>query len=124
MLGPWLLPLGAFATVLVADVVRAAMALRADDGSGSRRPSHHTVLGWGLLAAVVGLLGTVLGLARLVTGARVVAGGDRAELEGVLDVLRDGAVVAVTPAAAGLGLFTAAVAAWLALQYASGWRMR
>jgi hypothetical protein len=120
-LGPWVYPLGAIAVVLFADAVRAGVALAARDGAAMRASPHHTVLGWGVLAAVVGLLGTTIGFGRLLTGARVAAGGDRAELEGVLEVLQAGAIVSVAPAVVGLGLFTAAVCAWLALQYLALW---
>jgi len=114
MLGPWLYPLGVLSVVLVADVVRAAVATA---GRGTRAP-HHTVLAWGVLAAAVGALGTVEGVGRLALGAREAAGGERMELDRLLDVVEGGAIVAATPATAGLGLLAFSLVAWIVLQYA------
>ena len=119
LLGPWIWPLGVLGVVLLADIVRAAAALGADpEGAGSSAAPHHTVLAWGVVAGLVGLVGTLLGLGRLSMGVRAAAGGERAELEGMLDLFWEGAFVALSPAAVGLSLLAFALVAWIVLQYA------
>ena len=124
-LGPWMYPLAGVAVLLVADIVRAAVSIVAMDGAlpASGAP-HHSVLGWGVLAGVVGLLGTVVGFGRVAVGARAATGAERAELEGMLALMWEGVMVIVTSAIAGLALFTIALAAWLLLQYAINVKLR
>jgi O-antigen ligase len=124
-LGPWMYPLGGVAVLLLVDITRAGAAIARIDGEfPASGPPHHTVLGWGVLAGVVGLLGTVVGFGRVAVGARAATGAERAELEGMLELMWEGVMVIVTPTIAGLGLFTAALVAWLILQYAFTARMR
>lgn len=124
-LGPWMYPLAGVAVLLVADAVRAAVVVASMERSAPAYGApHHTVLGWGVLAAVVGLLGTVVGFGRVALGARAATGAERAQLEGMLALMWEGVRVIVTPSIAGLALFTFALVAWLLLQYAFALRLR
>ena len=116
--GPWTYPLGVMALCLLASVARAATVIRSDQPVPPAGPPHHAVVVWGILAAVVGLLGTVVGLARLAEGVQAVAGSEAPELEAVLGVLRQGAVVTASPVTLGLALFAISLAAWLVLGFA------
>ena len=118
LLGPWAYPLLGLSVILVADVLRAAWAILGGADDAPERAPHHTVPAWGVLAGAVGLIGSASGLGRGATGARAAAGGERAEVEAVLDVLGEGALLALSPAGAGLALFGLSVVAWLALHYA------
>lgn len=122
-LGPWMYPLAGVAALLLLDIVRAAIAIATAEPAAAS-PPHHTVLGWGVLAGVVGFLGTVVGFGRVAVGARAATGAERAELEGMLELMWEGVGVIVTPTIAGLALFTAALVAWLGLQYALMLRLR
>ena len=124
-LGPWMYPLAGVAVLLVADIVRAVVTTAGLDGAlPASGPPHNTVLVWGVLAGGVGLLGTVVGFGRVAVGARAATGAERAELEGMLALMWEGVMVIVTPAIAGLALFTIALAAWLLLQYAITLKLR
>lgn len=115
--GPWTYPLGAMALCLLGSVVRAAIVIRSEDPVPPAGPPHHAVVVWGILAGVVGLLGTVVGVTRLVEGVQAVAGSDTPDLEAVLEVLRQGALITGSPFALGLVLFALSLAAWLVLGF-------
>lgn len=116
--GPWMYPLLGAAACLFAAIVHATVVtLRTESGPPPAVPVHHAVLGWGVLGGVMGLLGTVVGFGRVALGARAATGSGREDLEAMMTVLWDGAVVIVTPVTAGLWLFTTSVVAWLALHY-------
>ena len=116
--GPWMYPLLGLGLCLLLSMGRAALLVGRADGMPAAGPPHHAVLAWGVLGLVVGLLGTVIGFGRLAIGARAASGAERADLEAMLAVMWDGALIIVTPVTLGLWLFTAALAAWLVLQYA------
>ncbi len=86
-------------------------------GQRSRKPSRHVttnrhaVLAWGLLNALLGILGTALGLAVTARSVERVGHVDP-------DLLGPGIRVALTPAVWGCSLFALAVSAWLLLTYA------
>jgi len=124
-LGPWMYPLAFVSVILLLDIVRAGVAIASIDGDmpASGAP-HHSVIVWGFLASVVGLLGTVIGFGRVAIGARAATGAERAELEGMLAIMWEGVMVIVTPVTAGLWLFTVALIAWLILQYALARKLR
>lgn len=113
--GPWIYPLLAVLAGLLGSIVRAAVVIRSSEPVPPAGPPHHAVVVWGVLGLVVGLIGTVVGFGRLALGARTAAGGDRPELEAVLGVLFEGALVIVTPVTLGLWLLTASLVAWLVL---------
>ncbi len=118
LLGPWLYPLVAVGLGLLGTMIRACVVIsRLTDRLPESGAPHHPVLAWGVLAGVVGLLGTVIGFGRVAVGARAATGAERAELEAMLAVMWDGALVIVTPVTMGLWLFTTSLAVWLALQF-------
>ncbi len=116
--GPWMYPLLAVGACLLASIIRSAMVIGSLD---SELPAggapHHSVIVWGVLGLVVGLLGTVIGFGRVAVGARAATGAERAELEAMLAVMWDGVMVIVTPVTLGLWLLTVALVAWLGLQF-------
>lgn len=115
--GPWMYPLIAVGLCLLGSIVRAAFVIRIWDGSVTPSgPPHASVLVWGALGVVVGLLGTVIGFGKVALGARAATGAERAELEAMLGVMWEGAMIIVTPVTLGLWLFTVALVAWLGLQ--------
>lgn len=115
--GPWIYPLLAALAGLLGSIARASVVIRSSESVPPAGPPHHTVVVWGVLGLVVGLIGTLVGLGRLALGARAAAGGERAEIEVVLEVLLDGALVIVTPVTLGLWLFTSSLVAWLVLGF-------
>ena len=116
--GPWMYPLlGAAACLLAAIVHATVVTLRTEKEDRPVAPAHHAVLAWGVLGAVVGLLGTLVGFGRVALGAREATGAGREDLEAMMTVLWDGAVVIVPPVIAGLWLFSMSVVAWLVLHY-------
>lgn len=122
--GPWMYPLLGIGLCLLVAVVRAGFAIGAiDDEVPAAGPPHHSIIVWGVLSVVVGLLGTVIGFGRVAVGARATAGVDRADLAAMLAVILDGAMVIVTPITVGLWLLTIALVAWLALHFALGRRL-
>ncbi len=112
--GPWLYPLLAVAACLVLAAGRAAHTIHRSSPSRSSG-AHHSVIVWGVLAGVVGLLGTVIGFGRVAVGARAVTGGESAQIEAMLAVMWDGVLVILTPITFGLWLLTISLVAWLAL---------
>ncbi len=118
LLGPWLYPLAVVGLGLLVTIIRACKVIsELTDRLPASGAPHHAVLAWGVLGAVVGLLGTVVGFGRVALGARAATGAERAELEAMLAVMWDGALVIVTPVTMGLWLFTTSLAVWLALQF-------
>lgn len=99
-------PMLVAATFLLIQIARAVAAARSPADAVRAR---HAVLVWGLLNALLGVLGTVLGLA---VAARSVAQAGRIEPT----VLGGGLQIALSPSILGLLLLTLAVAAWLMLQ--------
>lgn len=120
--GPWIYPLLAVLAGLLGSIARTLLVIRSSEPVPPAGPPHHTVVVWGVLGLVVGLIGTLVGLGRLALGARAAAGGERAEIEAVLEVLLDGALVIVTPVTLGLWLFTVSLVAWLVLGFVLNWR--
>lgn len=111
-------PLLVAAACLLAAIVHATLVtLRTEKGDRPIAPAHHAVLAWGVLGAVVGLLGTLVGFGRVALGAREATGAGREDLEAMMTVLWDGAVVIVPPFIAGLWIFSMSVVAWLVLHY-------
>lgn len=94
------------AAFLLLQIARAVASARNPTGAVRAR---HAVLVWGLLNALLGVLGTVLGLA---VAARSVAQAGRIEPT----VLGGGLQIALSPSILGLLLLTLAVVAWLVLQ--------
>jgi hypothetical protein len=121
--GPWMYPLLIVAGCLLVSIVHSFHVIWNAESGSSVAPVHHAVLGWGVLAGVVGLLGTVIGFGKVAVGARAVTGSERAELESMLAVLWDGVMVIVTPVTIGLWLFTIALIAWLGLHYLTRQRL-
>lgn len=122
--GPWVYPLLGIGLCLLVAIVRAAIVIMSmDRGPHPAGPPHNTVIAWGVLGGVVGLLGTLVGFARLAVSARQATGAQRVDLEALLDVLWGGAAVIVAPVTLGLWLFSVAVVAWLVLQYLLGRRV-
>ncbi len=105
-MGLILWPMLVAATLLLIQIVRAAAAVRRPTGAVRAR---HAVLVWGLLNALLGVLGTVLGFA---VAARSVAQAGRIEPT----VLGGGLQIALSPSILGLSMLTLAVVAWLVLQ--------
>lgn len=123
-LGPWLYPLAVVGLCLLVAIVRAGVVVsRLGDALPAAGAPHHSVLAWGVLGGVVGLLGTVIGFGRVAVGARAATGAERAELEAMLAVMWDGVLVIVTPVTMGLWLFTTSIVAWLVLQFWIGRRL-
>jgi len=100
-------PLVAAAVLLLLQIARAA-ALRRRRPSRHERMNRHAILAWGLLNALLGVLGTALGL---VVTARSVESAGYVDS----DVLGGGLRVALTPALVGCCLFALSVLAWLVL---------
>ncbi len=124
-LGPWSYPLAALGLATIADAIRAAVVIGSLDAEppASGAP-HHTVLAWGVLGGLVGLLGTAVGLGRLVLGIRSAVGPEPEDLESMLTILGEGIATVLSPAVAGGSLLAGSLVAWLALQYAFTLRVR
>lgn len=99
-------PMLVAATFLLVQIARSVAAARRP---GAAAPARHAVLVWGLLNALLGVLGTVLGLA---VAARSVAHAGRIDPT----LLGGGLQIALSPSIFGLLLLTLAVVAWLVLQ--------
>jgi hypothetical protein len=104
-------PLFITALFLALQIIRATLDLN----SGERRDSpragmaRHAILVWGLLSALLGILGTVVGIglaARAIEVAESVSPG----------IVWGGLRIALTPTVFGLVLLTIAAVAWLLLQ--------
>ena len=118
LLGPWIYPLAGVGACLLLTIARATLLVaQLEEELPASGAPHHTVLAWGVLGGVVGLLGTVIGFGRVAVGARAATGAERTELEAMLAVMWEGVLVIVTPVTMGLWLFTASLVAWLALQF-------
>ena len=115
--GPWAYPLAVVALGLAISVVRALLTIRSAGPVPPAGPPHHATVAWGALGAVVGLMGTVVGVGRLGEGLRSVVGTEDADVVRVLDILREGSMVAATPAAVGLGLLSLSLLSWLGLGF-------
>lgn len=100
-------PMYVAAFFLLVQIVRAALQMR--DPAGSRSPmTLHTILVWGLLNALLGVLGTVVGFA--------VAGQSIEKMGQVSPPLVAGGIrVALSSTIFGILLLTVAVLAWLIL---------
>jgi biopolymer transport protein ExbB/TolQ len=93
---------------MLIQVVRAAMQLTKPPASRSAMTTH-TILIWGVLNALLGVLGTVLGMA--------LAGGSIARAAAVeVTLVAAGLKISLYPTIFGLLLLTFAVVAWLVLQ--------
>lgn len=116
--GPWLYPLLAVALCILGAAARAAWVIRHSEGvMPAAGAPHHSVIVWGVLGAVVGLLGTVIGFGRVAIGARAAAGTELTEPEAMLSIMWDGTLVIVTPVTLGLWLFTSSLIVWLLLDW-------
>ena len=102
----WPMYIAAF--FMVVQIVRAAMQGSRPTGPRSAM-TRHTILVWGFLNALLGVLGTVLGLA--LAGASIERAGD---VE--VSLVAGGMKVALSSTIFGLLLLTVAVVAWLVLQ--------
>lgn len=100
-------PMMVAALFLLVQIGRAA-AVAGDPGPGAAR-TRHTILAWGLLNALLGILGTAIGLA--MAGRAVAAAGEADPA-----LVGAGVQVALTTTILGLILLVVAVAAWLILQ--------
>lgn len=100
-------PMVAAGLLLLLQIARSTARRRRP---ASRHPSvnRHAILAWGLLNALLGVLGSALGLA---VTARSVEHAGRVDPH----LLGSGIRVALTPALVGCSLFALAVLAWLAL---------
>jgi biopolymer transport protein ExbB/TolQ len=97
---------------MLVQIVRAAMETRRPPES--RRPmTRHTVLIWGVLNALLGVLGTVVGL--VVTGNAIERFGTTK-----VALVAGGIKVALYPTILGLLLLAVAILAWLGLQLWQG----
>ena len=93
---------------MVGAIAQAALDLRRP-GSPRSRMRTHTILIWGFLNALLGILGTVLGMA--LAGASIERAGD---VE--LSLVAGGMKISLYTTIFGLLLLTVAVVAWLVLQ--------
>jgi uncharacterized membrane protein YhaH (DUF805 family) len=100
-------PMIVAALFLLVQIARAAAVAR-DPTPGAAR-TRHAILAWGLLSALLGVLGTVIGLA--MAGRRVAAAGAADPA-----LVGAGIQVALTTTILGLLLLIIAVTAWLILQ--------
>lgn len=92
--------------------IARAVALRVR-GAAARGMTVHTILVWGGLNGLLGILGTVLGLS--VTGMSIEHAGGNASPA----LIAGGIRIALSTSIFGLLLLTVAVVAWLALQLGS-----
>jgi hypothetical protein len=116
--GPWMIPLLVVGGLLLTTAVRAAVVIGSmEESMGPSGPPHHSVVVWGVLGLVVGLLGTVTGFGRVVIGARAATGAERADFEAMMAVVWDGILIIVTPVTLGLWLLTVSLVLWLGLQF-------
>lgn len=115
--GPWVYPIGVIGLCLSGAIVQAVRRAWLGDDPAALRAPHQAVVGWGILAVVVGLLGSVVGVARVAAYVGLSAGASAEELADMLSVTLSGAVVLSAPLALGLGLLTVAVVAWLGVHY-------
>ncbi len=93
---------------MLVQVVRATLQLKQSPASRSSITTH-TILVWGVLIALLGVLGTVVGMA--VAGQIIEHAGDIAP-----GLVAGGIKVALYSTIFGLLLLTFAVVAWLVLQ--------
>lgn len=100
-------PLLASAVFLALQIARAVVEVRREPEAAGFR-SRHTVLVWGFLSALLGVLGTVVGL--FVAARSVEAAGEVS-----VALLGGGLQVALTSTIFGLLLLTVAIVAWLLL---------
>lgn len=100
-------PMVAAAFLLLLQIARVA-AQRHRHPSRHLTMNRHAILVWGLLNALLGVLGTALGL---VATARSVERAGHVDP----DLLGPGIRVALTPALVGSSLFALAMLAWLVL---------
>jgi len=100
-------PMLASAAFLALQIVRAVIEVRRESESAGAN-SRHSILVWGFLGALLGLLGTVVGL--FVVAISVEAAGEVS-----MALLGGGLKVALSPTIFGLTLLTLAVVAWLFL---------
>jgi len=106
-------PMYVGALFMLAQIGRAAFTARRSSADRSAMTVHR-ILVWGVLNALLGILGTVLGLA--LTG-RVV---ERMGADVSPALLAGGIRVALSTSIFGLALLTLAVVAWLILQVGQG----
>jgi hypothetical protein len=100
-------PLLVAALFLFVQIGRALIQVRSQAPDSVR--TRHAILVWGLLNALLGLLGTVLGVA---VAAQSVARAGTADPR----LIGGGLQIALAPSILGLLLLTVAVIAWLVLQ--------
>ena len=107
-------PLIVSAVFLLVQIGRAAWALKSR-GGGADPMTQHTVLVWGGLCALLGVLGTVVGMSVAATSISRAAAISP-------PIIWGGVKVALSTTVFGLFWLTVAVVAWLALGYAQGRR--
>lgn len=123
--GPWMYPLMAVGACILGSTIHAAVIIRSLDGTAPPAGAPHaSIIVWGVLAFVVGLLGTVVGFGRVVIGARAATGAELADMEAMMAVIWDGVLIIVTPVTLGLWMTTCALVLWLILQFWFGRRLR
>lgn len=112
-------PLTIVAVFLVIEVVRATRAVLADGGAPASATSAriHPVLLWGVLAAVLGVLGTVIGVYQ---AAEAISRAGAA----APTLVWGGIKVALGSTIVGMLLLGIASIAWLGLQFENGRRPR
>lgn len=103
-------PLLLSAVFLLAQIGRAAWAVRAPRRDGAGAMTLHTVLVWGFLCALLGVLGTVVGLTIAADSISRAGTASPALIWG-------GVKVALSTTVLGLVLLTVAVLAWLAVGF-------
>lgn len=102
-------PMIAATLFLLVQIGRAAAVVRTPTPGAAR--TRHMILAWGLLNALLGILGTVLGLAM---AGRAVAAAGHADPA----LVGTGVQTALSTSILGLALLTVALTAWLVLQVA------
>ncbi|MDX1395387.1 MAG: MotA/TolQ/ExbB proton channel family protein [Gemmatimonadota bacterium] len=110
-------PLVIIAVFLLVEIVHASMAVARANGESVAAVSAriHPVLVWGVLGAVIGVIGTVVGIALAASYLERAGGGEPALIWG-------GIKVALGPTIVGMLLLGVASIAWLSLQFGNGRR--
>jgi len=108
-------PLVIVTVFLLVEIVHASLAVSRADGHSAAAVSAriHPVLVWGVLAAVVGILGTVVGIAIAASYLEQVEAANSSLVWG-------GMKVALSSTIAGMLLLGVASVAWLTLQFQNG----
>lgn len=112
-------PLTIVAVFLVIEVVRATRAVLTDEGASASATSAriHPVLLWGVLAAVLGVLGTVIGVYQAAEAISRAGAATPTLVWGGIKVVLGSTIV-------GMLLLGISSIAWLGLQFENGRRTR